>query len=46
MSLPGVTRLNPHELVSGHAPERPEPWDMGWVRYEVEGDEIRRVELP
>lgn len=35
-----------HEVVSGHAPERPDPWDVGWVRYEVEGELIRRVEFP
>jgi uncharacterized protein (TIGR02246 family) len=34
------------EVVTGRAPERPDPWDVGWVRYEVEGGLIRRVELP
>jgi uncharacterized protein (TIGR02246 family) len=35
-----------HEIVTGRAPERPDPWDVGVVRYEVEGGVIRRVELP
>jgi uncharacterized protein (TIGR02246 family) len=35
-----------HEIISGRAPEKPDPWDVGWVRYEVDGDLIRRVELP
>ncbi len=35
-----------HEIVTGRAPERPDPWDVGWVRYEVEGGLIRRVVLP
>ena len=35
-----------HEIVTGGAPEKPDPWDVGWVRYEVEGGLIRRVVLP
>jgi uncharacterized protein (TIGR02246 family) len=35
-----------HEIVTGRAPDKPDPWDVGWVRYEVEGGLIRRVELP
>jgi uncharacterized protein (TIGR02246 family) len=35
-----------HEIVTGRAPDRPDPWDVGWVRYEVDGGLIRRVELP
>jgi hypothetical protein len=32
--------------VTGRAPERPDPWDVGFVRYEVASGAIRRVELP
>jgi len=35
-----------HEIISGRAPDKPDPWDVGWVRYEVDGGLIRRVELP
>ncbi|BDG02135.1 nuclear transport factor 2 family protein [Anaeromyxobacter oryzae] len=35
-----------HEIITGRSPEHPDPWDVGWVRYEVEGGLIRRVELP
>ena len=35
-----------HEIVTGRGPEKPDPWDVGWVRYEVEGGLIRRVQLP
>lgn len=35
-----------HEIVTGRSPEKPDPWDVGWVRYEVDGGLIRRVELP
>jgi uncharacterized protein (TIGR02246 family) len=35
-----------HEVITGRAPDRPDPWDVGWVRYEVEGGLIRRVQLP
>ncbi len=35
-----------HEIITGRTPERPDPWDVGFVRYEVEGGLIRRVELP
>ena len=35
-----------HEIIIGRGPERPDPWDVGWVRYEVEGQLIRRVQLP
>lgn len=34
------------EVITGRGPERPDPWDVGWVRYEVEGGLIRRVVLP
>jgi uncharacterized protein (TIGR02246 family) len=35
-----------HEIVTGRGPERPDPWDVGFVRYEVENGVIKRVELP
>ena len=35
-----------HEIVTGRAPDKPDPWDVGWVRYEVDGGLIRRVHLP
>ncbi len=35
-----------HEIITGRAPEKPDPWDAGWVRYEVEGGLIKHVHLP
>lgn len=35
-----------HEIVTGRSPDKPDPWDVGWVRYEVEGGLIKRVQLP
>ncbi|WP_242361068.1 amidohydrolase family protein [Anaeromyxobacter sp. SG17] len=35
-----------HEIITGRAPDKPDPWDVGWVRYEVEGGLIRKVMLP
>ncbi|HWE25203.1 MAG TPA: nuclear transport factor 2 family protein [Myxococcales bacterium] len=35
-----------HEIVTGRGPERPDPWDVGWVRNVVENGLITRVELP
>ncbi|HET6411309.1 MAG TPA: nuclear transport factor 2 family protein [Anaeromyxobacter sp.] len=35
-----------HEIITGRGPDMPDPWDVGWVRYEVEGGLIRRVQLP
>jgi len=35
-----------HEIVTGRSPERSDPWDVGWVRYEVADGLIRRVTLP
>jgi uncharacterized protein (TIGR02246 family) len=35
-----------HEVITGRAPDRPDPWDVGWVRYEVREGLIRRVLLP
>jgi len=35
-----------HEIITGRGPDKPDPWDVGWVRYEVEGGLIRRVTLP
>jgi uncharacterized protein (TIGR02246 family) len=35
-----------HEIITGRGPDKPDPWDVGWVRYEAEGGLIRRVVLP
>ena len=35
-----------HEIITGRGPERPDPWDAGWVRYTVENGLIKNVELP
>lgn len=35
-----------HEIIVGRGPERPDPWDVGWVRNVVENGLITRVELP
>ena len=35
-----------HEIITGRGPERPDPWDVGWVRNHVENGLIQRVELP
>jgi hypothetical protein len=35
-----------HEIITGRAPDKPDPWDVGWVRYEVESGRIARVVLP
>lgn len=35
-----------HEIITGRGPERPDPWDVGWVRYEVQDGLIQRVQLP
>ncbi len=35
-----------HEIITGRAPDKPDPWDFGWVRYEVEGGLIRHVQFP
>jgi hypothetical protein len=35
-----------HEIITGRGPERPDPWDAGWVRNVVENGLITRVELP
>jgi len=35
-----------HEIITGRSPERPDPWDVGWVRYEVEGGLTRKVQRP
>jgi uncharacterized protein (TIGR02246 family) len=35
-----------HEIVTGRGPERPDPWDLGVVRYVVENGVIKSVELP
>jgi len=35
-----------HEIVTGRGPERPDPWDVGFVRYTVENGKIKSVEIP
>ena len=35
-----------HEIITGRGPERPDPWDAGWVKNVVENGLIQRVELP
>jgi len=35
-----------HEIITGRGPERPDPWDIGFVRYVVENGKIKAVELP
>jgi uncharacterized protein (TIGR02246 family) len=35
-----------HEIITGRGPERPDPWDAGWVRYTVANGLIKSVELP
>jgi hypothetical protein len=35
-----------HEIITGRGPERPDPWDAGWVKNVVEDGLIKRVELP
>jgi len=42
----GETVVVDHEIITGRSPDRPDPWDAGWIRYEVEGGLIRRVALP
>jgi uncharacterized protein (TIGR02246 family) len=42
----GVRVVLIHEIITGRAPEHPDPWDVGWVRYEVDDGVIKRVELP
>ena len=44
--LEGDGVVRDHEIITGMSPLRPDPWDAGWVRYEVEGGLIKRVELP
>jgi imidazolonepropionase-like amidohydrolase len=39
-------RVSDHEIITGRAPERPDPWDVGWVVYEVADGRIHRVTLP
>jgi hypothetical protein len=33
-------------IITGRGPERPDPWDLGWVRNVVENGLIQRLELP
>ena len=38
--------VSDHEIITGRGPERPDPWDAGWVRNTVENGLIKKVELP
>jgi imidazolonepropionase-like amidohydrolase len=44
--LEGADVVIDHEIVTGRGPERPDPWDVGWVRYELADGVIRKVTLP
>jgi uncharacterized protein (TIGR02246 family) len=35
-----------HEIITGRSPDKPDPWDVGWVRYEVANGLIKTVQLP
>ena len=35
-----------HEIITGRSPDKPDPWDVGWVRYEVANGVIQKVQLP
>lgn len=35
-----------HEIIVGRGPDKPDPWDAGWIRNLVENGLITRVELP
>ena len=34
-----------HEVITGR-PDKPDPWDAGWLRYEVRDGLIKSVQLP
>jgi hypothetical protein len=42
----GASVVLDREVITGRGPEHPDPWDVGVVRYVVEGALIRRVEIP
>lgn len=44
--LEGESAVLDHEIITGRSPDKPDPWDVGWVRYEVANGLIRKVELP
>ena len=44
--IEGTNTVIDHEIVTGRGPERPDPWDVGWVRYELGDGLIRKVALP
>ena len=44
--LEGDAVVIDRELIFGRGPEKPDPWDAGWVRYRVEAGLIQVVELP
>lgn len=35
-----------HEIITGRSPDKPDPWDVGCVRYEVASGLIKTVQLP
>src|SRR5205814_750428 len=34
-----------HEIITGR-PDKPDPWDAGWLRYEVRDGVIKSVQMP
>jgi imidazolonepropionase-like amidohydrolase len=44
--IEGTHTVIDHEIVTGRGPEHPDPWDVGWVRYELGDGLIRKVALP
>lgn len=44
--IEGANTVIDHEIVTGRGPERPDPWDVGWVRYELGDGLIHKVALP
>ena len=34
-----------HEIITGR-PDKPDPWDAGWLRYEVRDGVIKSVQIP
>ena len=42
----GESVVMDHEIITGRSPDKPDPWDVGWVRYEVADGLIKSVQLP
>ena len=43
--LEGDAVVIDHEIITGRS-DKPDPWDAGWVRYEVRDGKIKSVQLP